>query len=98
MKEYVGLIFIIIGFIFIIFGIIGIYRFKDFYSRILVGSLIDTAGFTCVMVGVMIYKGFSFFSLKVFLILSVVLLLNPVSTHSITKSAYFSRYHIRKDD
>ncbi len=96
MKEILGIIFMAISLIFIIFGSIGLFRFKNFYSRILIASLIDTAGFICMMVGVIIYKGFSYFSLKVLLILIVVMLLNPVSTHFITKSAHYSGYHIKE--
>lgn len=98
MNEIIGILLMAISLIFIMFGSIGLFRFKNFYSRILIASLIDTAGFICMMIGVMVYKGFSYFSLKVFLILFAVLLLNPVSTHFITKSAHYSGYHVKKGD
>ncbi|WP_105619686.1 monovalent cation/H(+) antiporter subunit G [Vallitalea okinawensis] len=98
MNEIIGLVLMAVSLIFILIGSIGLFRFKNFYSRILIASLIDTAGFICMMFGVMVYKGFSYFSLKVFLILFAVLLLNPVSTHFITKSAHYSGYHVKKGD
>lgn len=96
MADIIGFIFITLGIIFMIFGCIGLIRFRDFYSRILVTSLIDTCGFITMMVGIMIYSGLNFFTLKVGLILLTVLLLNPVSTHFITKSAHYSGYHVKR--
>ncbi|MFO7637377.1 MAG: monovalent cation/H(+) antiporter subunit G [Clostridia bacterium] len=94
MGGIVGDILIGISIVFIILGVIGIHRFKNFYSRILIGSKIDAVGFLLLMAGVIIKNGFSWFSLKVFLIVVIVMIINPVVTHAIARSAYYGGYRI----
>jgi multicomponent Na+:H+ antiporter subunit G len=81
---------IAIALAFMVFGLIGIYRFKHFFSRILVTSNIEIAGFIILMIGIMIRNGLSFFSLKVALISLFVILTNPISTMAITRAAHRS--------
>ncbi len=92
MQELIGNGLIVAGVIFMAFGIIGIYRFNKFYARILTASTIDTVGFILLMLGVIVRAGFNYFSLKVFLIMIIVTIINPVSTHSIVRSAYKSGF------
>ncbi len=97
MQNYIGLTLIGLGIGFIAFGILGIYRFKNFYPRILVASKVDTVGFITIMIGVMVKHGLSYFSLKVFLIMILTLIINPLITHSIARSAFNSGYKIKKE-
>ncbi|WHH57696.1 monovalent cation/H(+) antiporter subunit G [Petroclostridium sp. X23] len=98
MINLLGNIIISIGIVFICFGVFGIFRFNDFYSRILIASKVDTVGFITIMTGVILKQGFSFFSLKVLLILIVMIITNPLATHSIARSAYFSGYRVKKGE
>lgn len=97
MLDVVGMVVIVLGLVFIAFGIIGIYKFKNFYPRILVASKIDTVGYITLMLGVMIKNGWSFFSLKVLIIVILMVIVNPLVTHSIARSAYYSGYKVRKE-
>lgn len=97
MREYIALSVMGLALIFIGFGILGLYRFKNFYSRILIASNIDTAGFILLLFGVIIRHGFSFFSLKVGFIILLALIVNPLITHAITRSAYNSGFKIKKE-
>jgi multicomponent Na+:H+ antiporter subunit G len=85
------------GIVLIAFGIAGIYRFDDFYKRALVSSTVDTAGYITLMFGIMLREGISLFSLKVAFIVIITLIVNPLVSHAITRSAYISGYKIRKD-
>jgi multicomponent Na+:H+ antiporter subunit G len=98
MLNILGNVIIIIGMIFISFGVYGIFRFNNFYSRILVASKVDTVGFITIMFGVVIKQGFSFFSLKVLMILVIMLIINPLTTHSIARSAFYSGYKVKKEE
>ncbi len=98
MKILISNIFIIISLIFITLGVFGVFRYKNFYSRILIASYVDTVGFLFMMVGVIIRYGISWFSAKVLLIVVIVVLINPVVTHSIGRSAYHGGYRIDKED
>lgn len=97
MVDQIGMFIIALGIFFIAIGVLGIYRFKNFYPRILVASKIDTVGSITLMIGVVIRHGFSFFSMKVLLILVIMIMINPLSTHSIARSAYYSGYKVRKE-
>lgn len=97
-RELIGNIVICIGVVFVLIGILGLYRFHDFYSRILVGSKVDTVGFITICAGAIIRSGFTWFSLKVLLLVTVVMIINPVVTHAIARSAYYGGYGINEED
>lgn len=97
MVDRISMIIIIIGVVFVSIGVIGIYRFKNFYSRALVASKVDTVGYMTLMIGIILRSGLDFFSAKVFVILIITMLVNPLITHSIVRSAYISGYKIGKD-
>lgn len=97
MSLIIGYTLIAIGLLFILIGLIGIFKFKNFYSRILVSSIIDTAAFITIIIGILFVKGFSFFSLKVILILILMLFLNPLATHTIARGAHMSGFRIGDD-
>jgi len=80
------------GLVFILLGLVGLIRFKDFYARILVTAMIETAGAITIILGVAIKHGFGFFSLKIFLLLAVIIISGPLATHMITRAAYISGY------
>ena len=89
-MELIGNIFIGIGLVFMAFGVFGLYKFKDFYLRLLVLAKIDTVGAITFMIGIIIRHGFSFFSLKVLLIMVLFLILNPLIAHIIARVSYLS--------
>ena len=97
-RDLIGNIIICIGVLFVIFGIIGIYRFRNFYSRVLIASKIDTVGFITVCTGTIVRGGFTWFSLKVLLLVAVVLIINPVVTHAITRSAHFGGLRMQEEE
>jgi len=96
-NMWVGLFLATIGIIFICIGIFGIYIYDNFYIKATVSSLIDSVGFIFVTVGVIVYKGFSHFSLKTLFLLVLILLLNPLANHYIVRSAHTSGYQPGKE-
>ena len=88
-------IVVAIGLIFIIFGAIGLFRFKDFYPRILMSTKIDTVGMITLLVGVGIRHGFSFFTAKLALIFVIILVLNPLVAHVMARAAFASGYKLK---
>lgn len=97
-RELIGNIIIGIGVVAVLLGVFGLYRFKDFFSRILIGSIIDTVGFVTICAGVIIRSGVSWFSLKVLLLIAVVMIINPVVTHAIARSAYHGGYRMHGEE
>ena len=92
-----GTIIIYIGLIFVAFGIVGLFRFDNFYTRALTASKVDTVGYITILIGVMLKSGFNFLTLKVGVLLVITLIINPLTTHMITRSAYVSGYTIKKE-
>ncbi|QTJ43396.1 monovalent cation/H(+) antiporter subunit G [Dolosigranulum pigrum] len=88
---------IVIGLIFVTIGIYGTFRFNDFFKRTLIVAKVDTVGFITVFVGYMIREGFSYFTFKIFLVLILYLITNPISSHAILRSADMSDYKIKED-
>ncbi|MCL2222588.1 MAG: monovalent cation/H(+) antiporter subunit G [Oscillospiraceae bacterium] len=75
-----------------VFGAVGLFRFKDFYPRILIASKIDTVGLLTILIGVALRHGISFFTGKVALIIVVILVLNPLVAHIVASAAQESGY------
>ena len=93
-MEIAGNIIIFAGIIFMVFGLIGIFKFKNFYARILITTKIDTVGAFTFIIGTAVKNGFSFFSLKLLLLLVLMMIINPLITHIIVSSAHLSGYSI----
>ena len=77
-----------------LFGVIGMFKFKNFYPRILVTSKADTVGALTVMIGVIIGHGINSFSGRVVLIALIMVILNPLMAHIIARAAHLSGHEI----
>ena len=91
-----GNIIISIGLIFMALGIVGIFKYHDFFTRILIASKIDTVGTLTVLLGIAIRVGFNFMSLRILLLLALMFVINPIVTHIIVSSAYKSGFDVEK--
>jgi multicomponent Na+:H+ antiporter subunit G len=87
-QNIASIIFVVIGIIFMLVGSIGILRLPDFYSRTHAVSKSDTLGIMFVIIGLVIYEGFTQSSLKLLLIVLFIALANPVGTHALARAAY----------
>jgi multicomponent Na+:H+ antiporter subunit G len=96
MIDLLAYLLIIIALLFMALGVIGLFRFKDFYSRILISAKIETVGFLTIMIGFAILSGLSYAALKIILITLMVMITNPLSTHAIARSAFLSGYAINQ--
>lgn len=96
-MQIISKIIVVFSLVFTFFGVIGVFRFKDFYSRILISSKVETVGFITIMLGIILHSGFSYFSLKVMLITFLVVMTNPLATHAIARSAFKSGYKVKKE-
>jgi len=97
MINLLAYLLITIALIFMALGVIGLFRFKDFYSRILISAKIETVGFLTIMIGFIILSGLSYATMKIILITTMVMITNPLSTHAIARSAFLSGYPINQE-
>jgi multicomponent Na+:H+ antiporter subunit G len=76
-----------------VFGVIGLFqRNKDFYYRVLIGCKVDTVGMLTIGIGMALRHGFSFFTGKVFLIMLIIVVLNPFVAHIVAQAAHRSGF------
>ena len=89
----VGYIVMGVGVGFMFFGVVGIFQpNRDFYYRLIVACKIDTVGMLTLGIGMALRHGISFFTGKVFLIVIIVLILNPLVAHIMARAAQKSGY------
>ena len=93
-MEIIGNIIIFIGALFMLFGIIGLFKFNNFYTRILVAAIIDTMGAISVVIGLAVKHGFGFFSLKLVLLVVIMLVINPFIANTLARSAFLSGHKL----
>ncbi len=86
--NVISTIFILAGLFFIIAGTIGLIRFPDFYSRMHATGKCDTLGEGLVIMGLIIYNGLNFISVKLLFLVIFIFVVNPVATHAIARAAY----------
>lgn len=97
-----SIIFVSLGILFMLVGSIGIVRLPDFYSRTHATSTSDTLGIIFVILGLVIYEGFTQSSAKLILVVLFIALSNPIGTHALARAAmkkglspFFSDDHIK---
>jgi len=88
--EIAGNVLIIAGALLMVLGTFGLLKFRRFYPRILIASKIDTVGMLTLLLGLAFRHGVSFFSAKILLIVVLLLILNPLVAHILSRSAYMS--------
>ena len=82
-----------LGIVIMLLGVIGIFQpNRDFYYRILVACKIDTVGILTIAIGMAFRHGFSFFTGKMFLIVIIIMILNPFVAHIVVQAAYRSGF------
>ncbi|MDD3305722.1 MAG: monovalent cation/H(+) antiporter subunit G [Acetobacterium sp.] len=97
MIDLLAYLLITVALLFMALGVIGLFRFNDFYSRILISSKIETVGFLTIMIGLIVLSGLTYATMKIFLITLLVMVTNPLSTHAIARSAFLSGYTINQE-
>ena len=85
------------GFVFMLFGIIGIFKYKNFYPRLLVASKVDTVGVITIILGMMLRHGISFFSGKLLILLLIMIVLNPLEAYILGRSAHMRGHSLKED-
>ena len=86
-MSLIAIVFILAGLFFLIVAAIGMLRLPDVFTRSHALSLTDSLGAFLVLAGLAIYQGFSLNLLKIFVVLGLIYLLNPVISHATIRAA-----------
>ncbi len=71
-------------------GAIGIFRFKEFYSRVHAASVTDTLCVFFIMAGLILQSGFTLISVKLIFAVGLLWLTSPLASHALIRSAYYT--------
>jgi multicomponent Na+:H+ antiporter subunit G len=87
-KNIIAGVFCAIGTTFFILGTTGLLRMPDIFARLHPSTKCDTLGGCSVLVGVAIYNGLSFDTLRLLLIVGFLLISSATCGHAIGRSAF----------
>ena len=82
--------FIVCGVVALLIGSLGLLRLPDVYCRIHAVGMIDTAGASFIILGMIIHEGFSLVSVKLVLIGIFLFFTSPIATHAVAQVAHKS--------
>lgn len=81
-----------LGVFFVFVGSLGMLRFRDVYSRLQASGVSDNAGLGLILIGLILHSGWNRHDITLLLLLLLMLITNPIVTHSIARSAFVQRH------
>ena len=97
MNESVGIVLFGIGIAFNFFGCLGLIRLPDIYNRLQASTKCVTFGTIFLLVGVLVFFGFTAVGIKAILCLFFILITSPTAAHAISRGAYHSKVKLWKN-
>ncbi|MCK5584462.1 monovalent cation/H(+) antiporter subunit G [Candidatus Bipolaricaulota bacterium] len=79
-----------VGFVFV--GSLGMLRFRDVYSRLQASGVSDNGGLGLILIGLILHSGWDRHDITLLLLLLLMLITNPIVTHSVARSACVQRH------
>ena len=87
LTDIVSWVCLIAGSVFCVIGGIVLLRLPDFFTRTHGAGITDTLGAALVLIGLMFQAGLTLVTVKLVMILIILWLTSPTSTHAIAKAA-----------
>lgn len=84
-KIITGSAFLLCGVVIFFTELFGVFHFKYVLNRMHAAAMGDTLGITSCLIGLMIFSGFNFTSLKILLIIIFLWFASPVSSHVLSR-------------
>ena len=75
------------GAFFLVTGALGMVRLPDVFTRMHAAGMADTMGAGLILVGLCVYSGANFVTLRLVLILAFLWFTSPIATHALAKAA-----------
>ncbi len=89
--EYTGWFIVIIGCVFNILSAVGCLRMPNFYTQLHAAGVGDSCGSVIALLGLIVVNGFNLVSLKIFLLIIILLIMNPTSTNALINAGLQSK-------
>lgn len=84
-RLIVGCVFLIFGLVIFFTEIFGVFHFRYVLNRMHAAAMGDTLGIGSCLIGLIIFSGFNFTSLKLLLIIVFLWFASPVSSHVLAR-------------
>lgn len=84
-RLIAGGIFILCGLVVFFTELFGVFRFRYVLNRMHAAAMGDTLGISCCLIGLIIFSGINFTSLKLLLIVIFLWFASPVSSHVLAR-------------
>lgn len=89
--TWIGGVAVVIGAIFMVIGALGIVRMPDVFTRIHAASVADTLGVPLVLLGLVLFAGFSLVSVKLIFLVLFIMFTGPAATHAVARAALHAK-------
>ncbi len=84
-RLVVGGVFLAIGMVFFFTELFGVFHFKYVLNRMHAAAMGDTLGISSCLIGLMIFSGLNFTTLKMLLVIVFLWFASPVSSHVLSR-------------
>lgn len=84
-KIIIGSAFLLCGIVIFFTELFGVFHFKYVLNRMHAAAMGDTLGITSCLIGLMIFSGFNYTTLKIMLIIIFLWFASPVSSHVLSR-------------
>ena len=84
-RLIIGCLFILIGMVIFFTELYGVFHFKYVLNRMHAAAMGDTLGISACLIGLMIFSGLNFTTMKMFLIIVFLWFASPVSSHVLSR-------------
>ena len=104
LRFLAGAVFMLIGLFMFVVQLFGVFRFKYVLNRMHSAAMGDTLGIASSLIGLILMCGFSFTSLKLFLVVVFLWFASPTSSHLLaqlevaTNDDYSQYEHVNLDE
>ena len=85
LRLIAGSVFLLIGLVIFFTEIFGVFHFRYALNRMHATAMGDTLGISACLIGLMIFSGLNFTTLKMFLIIVFLWFASPVSSHVLSR-------------
>lgn len=75
-------------------SVFGVYRFRYVMNRMHAAAMIDTLGIGLTVLGLMLISGFTLLTLKLLLVVAILWITSPVSSHLIARLEISTNEHL----
>ena len=95
-KLIIGCVFLLCGLFIFFTELFGVFHFKYVLNRMHAAAMGDTLGISSCLIGLMIFSGFNFTTLKLLLIVIFLWFASPVSSHGLARLEVATNKNLEK--